>query len=188
MTKKLEEMMDLPESKNEIEEEKSNEKSQKKKTKEKNLEKPSQDEELSNIESLVAIKKSLPTVKGLGKATDDEFDEVADEAIQAYKDLVDIGMNADPKYAARIFEVANSMLKTNLEAKSAKASTKLKVIEQQLKRQKQEQETKGKNSDDSNTIDGKGRIVSDRNTLMEQLKSKKSTKDANNQSKNTNNE
>ena len=69
---------------------------------------------------------------------DQELDDVGQRAITAYEDLMDLGMNVESRYSARIFEVASTMLKTGLDAKTAKLDKKLKMVDLQLKKQKQD--------------------------------------------------
>ena len=99
---------------------------------------------------------------------DKELNEVADKAMQAYEDLMDLGMNVESRYSGRVFEVAGGMLKTSLDAKVAKMDKKLKMIELQLKKEKLDKE--GGAGDDSGIINGEGYIVTDRNSLLEKLK------------------
>jgi hypothetical protein len=115
------------------------------------------------------ISASLPQVKGLGDAADSEFDALAQRATDAYDDLIDLGMNVEARYSARIFEVAGTMLKNAIDAKSAKMDKKLKMIELQLKKQKLDQEI----NPEDNSIQGQGVIISDRNSLVEKLKNMK---------------
>jgi hypothetical protein len=58
------------------------------------------------------------------------------------------------------------MLKTSLDAKVAKLDKKLKMVELQLKKEKLDKE----DNSDSGMIDGKGYVVTDRNSLLERLK------------------
>jgi hypothetical protein len=154
MTKKLEEILNLPESKKLVKEE------------EKKSAKPQ--EFLRSMEEFDKISAALPQVKGLGDISDSEFDSLAQRATDAYDDLMDLGMNVDSRYSGRIFEVAGSMLKNAIDAKAAKIDKKLKMIELQLKKQKLDQDA-GDN-DNSINIPGNGYIVSDRNSLLEKLK------------------
>jgi hypothetical protein len=80
---------------------------------------------------------------------------------------MDLGMNVEARYSGRIFEVAGTMLKNAIDAKSAKIDKKLKMIELQLKKQQIDQKA---GQDDSIDIPGNGYIVSDRNSLLEKLK------------------
>ena len=93
--------------------------------------------------------------------------QVADKAMQAYDDLMDLGMNVESRYSGRVFEVAGGMLKTSLDAKVAKLDKKLKMVELQLKKEKMDKESS--NVDDG-MINGEGYVVTDRNSLLERLK------------------
>jgi hypothetical protein len=161
MTKKLEELLNLPENKKMIA------KSEAKKEIKENKESAPL---LRNIEEFDKISAALPQVKGLGDYSDNELDSLAQRATDAYDDLMDLGMNVEARYSGRIFEVAGSMLKNAIDAKSAKIDKKLKMIELQLKKQAIDQKTNG---GEDTPIQGAGVIVSDRNSLLEKLKSLK---------------
>ena len=156
--KKLEEILNLPESKKVI----------------KKAEKEKADEVaqpfLRDMSEFDKIAASLPAVKGLGDAADAEFDALAQRATDAYDDLMDLGMNVEARYSGRVFEVAASMLKNAIDAKSAKIDKKLKMIELQLKKEKLDRET---SEDQGVLIQGEGVIISDRNSLIEKLKNMK---------------
>ncbi len=156
MTKKLEELLNLPENKKIV---KDAEKKESKKEDPQPL--------FRDIQEFDKISAALPQVKGLGDISDSEFDALAQRATDAYDDLMDLGMNVDSRYSGRIFEVAGTMLKNAIDAKAAKIDKKLKMIELQLKKQKLDQE---QNQDDSIDIPGNGYIVTDRNSLIEKLK------------------
>jgi hypothetical protein len=87
--------------------------------------------------------------------------------MQAYDDLMDLGMNVEARYSGRVFEVANSMLQTSLNAKIAKLDKKLKMVELQLKKEKLDKESA---ENDNGIINGEGYVVTDRNSLLERLK------------------
>jgi len=119
------------------------------------------------LEEFDKISAALPRVKGLGDISDSELDTLADKAEKAFDDLMDLGMNVEAKYGSRMFEVAGTMLKTAVDAKSAKIDKKLKMVELQLKKLAIDK----KNSNDSeDPVEGKGFIVTDRNSLLEKLK------------------
>jgi len=80
-------------------------------------------------------------------------------------------MNVEARYSSRLFEVAGSMLKNAIDAKSAKIDKKLKMIELQLKKQKLDQDANG--ADEGVTLQGDGVIITDRNSLLEKLKNLK---------------
>lgn len=159
MTKKLEEILNLPESKKIIKETD--------KEKEEESKAPAL---LRDIEDFDKISAALPQVKGLGDISDKELDELAKRATDAFDDLMDLGMNVEARYSGRVFEVASAMLKNAIDAKSSKIDKKLKMIELQLKKQSIDQKS---GNDDSIPIHGEGVIVSDRNSLLEKLRNMK---------------
>ena len=113
------------------------------------------------------ISAALPQVKGLGELADKELNEVADKAMTAYDDLMDLGMNVESRYSGRVFEVAGQMLKTNLDAKTVKLQNKLKMVELQLRKEKQDKEG---GIDGDTIVNGEGYVVTDRNSLLNKLK------------------
>lgn len=162
MTKKLEELLNLPESKEIIDKEQQEDK---KKSKESAL--VEQEETIRNIAEFDKIASALPMVKGLGEKADSELEDIADRALTAYEDLMDLGMNVESRYSGRVFEVAGQMLKTGLDAKVAKIDKKLKMVELQLKKEKLDKES---GDNDNGMIEGQGYVVTDRNSLLERLK------------------
>jgi|TARA_B100001287_G_C22256333_1_gene332793 hypothetical protein len=158
MSKKLEELLDLPDSKEIIKQEKEKE------TKDVVAQ---QNDTLRDIAEMDKISAALPQVKGLGEMADTELQEVSDKAMEAYEDLMDLGMNVESRYSGRVFEVAGQMLKTNLDAKVAKLDKKLKMVELQLKKEKLDKDGK---VDGESIVQGEGYIVTDRNSLLEKLK------------------
>lgn len=158
MTKKLEELLNLPENKKMVKD------AEKTAKKHEVAEAPAMFRELQEFDKISA---ALPQVKGLGDIADGELDALAQRATDAYDDLMDLGMNVEARYSGRIFEVAGTMLKNAIDAKAAKLDKKLKMIELQLKKQQLDQKA---GQDDGITIQGEGVIVSDRNSLIEKLK------------------
>ena len=158
MTKKLEEILDLPDSKEII-----------KSDREKEIQQvqQQQNETLRDIAEMDKITSALPAVNGLGEMADTELNEVASKAMDAYDDLMDLGMNVESRYSGRVFEVAGGMLKTSLDAKVAKIDKKLKMVELQLRKEKQDKDGK---IDGESIVQGEGYIVTDRNSLLEKLK------------------
>ena len=163
MTKKLEDLLNLPDAKEFIQEAEDK----------KSQAVAAQEASFRDIEDLDKIAAALPSVKGLGDAADAELNEVADKAMQAYDDLMDLGMNVESRYSGRVFEVAGTMLKTNLDAKVAKMDKKLKMIELQLKKQKADADTF---SSPAGMSEGDGYVVTDRNSPLEKLKGMKDDK------------
>jgi hypothetical protein len=161
MTKKLEELLNLPDSKTIIDTDIEKEKTEKKQAV------VAQQDTLRDISEFDKIASALPAVKGLGEMADKELNEIADKAMEAYDDLMDLGMNVESRYASRVFEVAGGMLKTSLDAKVAKLDKKLKMIDLQLKKEKMDKES---SSGEDGMINGEGFVVTDRNSLIERLK------------------
>jgi len=157
MTKKLEELLNMPDSKEIIKQAEVQEKAQKK-------HEVSHEESFRDIVELDKIAAALPMVKGLGDKADAELEDIAQRALTAYDDLMDLGMNVESRYSGRVFEVAGQMLKTSLDAKVAKMDKKLKMIELQLKKEKLD------TSGDGGVVNGDGYVVTDRNSLLEKLK------------------
>ena len=86
----------------------------------------------------VAISKidaALPLVRDL-EAGDSELDELADLAKEKAQDLLDLGMNTDPRFAGVIMQTAGTMLGHAITAKTAKMDKKLKMIQLQLAKAK----------------------------------------------------
>lgn len=156
MTKKLEEIFDLETSDDQSSmKDKLDSEQQDKDTKEAN----------DLIQQKIALDKidnALPQVDGL--EDDAEIDQYANESFQAYKDLMDLGMNIEPRLAGRIMEVAASMMNNAINAKNTKVDKKLKMVELQLKKMKLDQ---GKS--DEETITGTGTVIADRNELIKQI-------------------
>lgn len=167
MTKKLEELLNLPESQEIVKEEQDKAKLADDKAEKKNKSLEQQKNTMRDIAEFDKIAAALPKVEGLGDMGDAELDDVGQRAITAYEDLMDLGMNVESRYSARIFEVAGNMLKTTLDAKVAKLDKKLKMVDLQLKKQKQDQK---QGDSDTNVVQGEGYVISDRNSLLEKLK------------------
>lgn len=167
MTKKLEEILNLPNVKEAFDkvDAKEKEKSDQANGKSKNLDPQTQKNLEKSYAEFDKISSALPQVKGLGELSDLELDKLAVEAEESYKNLMDLGMNVDSRYSGRIFEVASTMLRNAIDAKSNKIDKKLKMVELQLKKQKIDQG----NKDDTGIEEQDGFVISDRNELMKKL-------------------
>ena len=171
MTKKLEDILNLPNVKEAYKEVDKKEKD--KKIKEANGHNPSSKnldpKTQANLQKSYAefdkIAAALPQVKGLGELSDLELDKLAVEAEESYKNLMDLGMNVDSRYSGRIFEVAGNFLRNAIDAKAGKIDKKLKMVELQLKKQKIDQG----NKDGGPIEESDGFVISDRNELMKKL-------------------
>jgi hypothetical protein len=121
------------------------------------------EEDLSLVEK---INEALPRVKGL-EASDTEMDELADLAVSSYKDLMDLGMNVEARFANEIFSSAGNFLGHAITARTAKMNKKLKQIELQLRKAKLDQDR----GDAPDTANGQ---MLDRNELLDRILNQKS--------------
>lgn len=160
MTKKLEEILNLPESKKIVKQE------------EKKATPPAAQPLIRDLSEFDKIAAALPQVNGLGDMADSELDDLAKKAQDAYDDILDLGMNVEARYSARLFEVAASMLGHAISAKTAKLDKKLKMIDLQLKKQKLDNDANG-GEDRGINLNGEGVIIADRNSLLEKIKNMK---------------
>ena len=178
MTKKLEDILNLPNVKEAFAQADQKEKTKDQKNTVNGVQKNVDPQTAKNLEKTYAefdkISASLPQVKGLGELSDLELDKLAAEAEESYKNLMDLGMNVDSRYSGRIFEVASTMLRNAIDAKGSKIDKKLKMVELQLKKLKIDKTGK----DDPEPIESEGIIISDRNELMKKLLKKDNPEDS----------
>lgn len=157
MTKKLEELFELPQTEKEINQDL---------LENAGVEVATQ-EAYSNLEK---IENALPQVRGL-ESSDTEMDELTNLATNSYKDLMDLGMQVDSRFSAEIFGVAGTMLGHAITAKTAKINKKLKMIELQLKKAAIDQKQQAKDEQIEATPVGEGKAL-DRNELLKALLNK----------------
>jgi hypothetical protein len=170
MTKKLEDILNLPNVKDAFKEVDAKEKEKSNKDKVNGKPKNLDPETHKNLQKSYAefdkVAAALPQVKGLGELSDLELDKLAVEAEESYKNLMDLGMNVDSRYSGRIFEVASTMLRNAIDAKGSKIDKKLKMVELQLKKMKIDKD----GDKDTGPIEAQdGFVISDRNELMKKL-------------------
>jgi hypothetical protein len=162
MTKKLQELFELPQ--DEIEG--------------LHLPIPDNAEEITTeaADALDKIEAALPQVRGL-EASDGELDELASLATSSYKDLMDLGMQVDSRFASEIFNSASSFLGHAITSKTAKINKKLKMLDLQMKKVAMDHKiasTKGP-EEIENTPLGTGQTL-DRNELLKMLSPKTTDK------------
>ena len=127
---------------------------------------------ITEIDSAIdKIDAALPGIRDL-ETSDKEMDDLAVKATETFDDLMDLGMQVDSRYASEIFAVAGAMLGHALTAKTAKMNKKLKMIQLQLQKakldlDKEKAAGKGDNEDDPGAI-AEGQVLS-RNDLLERL-------------------
>ena len=153
MTRKLEELFDFPPSGSESEPTESTATAEQTRS------------QLAQIDATIdKIDAALPMVRDL-ETGDGELDDLANMAKESYDNLMDLGMQVDSRYASEIFAVAGTMLGHALTAKTAKLNKKLKMVDLQLKKMKQDQASK---TDDEPMETAHGQVLS-RNDLLERL-------------------
>jgi hypothetical protein len=164
MTKKLEQLFDLPPSEEEVDSAVP--------------ELPANRETLLALdETIDKINDALPAVRGLD-ATDSEMDDLATLAQGSYRELMELGMQVDSRFASEIFSVASNMLGHAITAKTAKLDKKLKMIDLQMKKMRLDQQQqiidqkKTPEDDGEATQTGTGVVLS-RNDLLERLLGRK---------------
>ena len=150
MTRKLEELFDLPSNEPETDSV------------------PAVNETRSTLiaidNAIDKIDAALPAVRDLD-ASDSEMDELASKATKTFDDLMDLGMNVDSRFASEIFSVASNMLGHAITAKTAKMNKKLKMIELQMKKMKLDKDMAGEEGPGETA---QGQILN-RNDLLERL-------------------
>ncbi len=118
MTKKLEEIFDLPTTSEVI----------------------SEDDVKNALDTAKDIKQQLPTI--LDDVDMDKHDVVmddyADDAYQHARDIVDLGMSSEPRHSADLFQAAANMMKVALDSKNSKVDKRLRMYELELKKKKLE--------------------------------------------------
>ena len=160
MTKKLEELFNLPEN---------------------FPQQPVMDQSVESIEEKKAvfaeidktidkIDQALPGVKGL-EASDQEMDELANLAKDKFNDLMDLGMNMEARFSGHVFQTAGVLLGHAITAKQAKLDKKLRMVDLQLKKMRLDHQLKQDGDGSNDAIEGQG-IVLDRNALLAQILNK----------------
>ena len=124
------------------------------------------------LDNLSKIDSALPAIKNL-EAEDKEMDDIAQMAIDSYKDLLDLGMNVEARVANEILGSASQFLGHAITAKNAKVNKKLRMIELQLRKARLDLDiTKERNKQRTATGDGpeeaEGKML-DRNELLAEI-------------------
>ena len=158
MTKRLEELFDLPPTQQEID-----------------IAIPELPENRNTLaaldDTIDKVEAALPQVRGL-ELSDVELDELSNLAVAGYKDLTDLGMQVDSRFASEIFSVASNMLGHAITAKTAKLDKKLKMIDLQMKKMRLDQQQQALDAKDpeglaaAQTAHG---VVLSRNDLLERI-------------------
>ena len=110
------------------------------------------------------INAAFKEIKGL-EDHEIEMNDIAKEAINSYKQLMDLGMNVSDMAAGKVFAEASNMLKIALDASDAKTNAKLQQIDLMLKKARID-----KFSDKGNNEEAVQATVFDRNDLLKIIK------------------
>jgi hypothetical protein len=124
-------------------------------------------------EAIDKIDIALPTVRDL-EASDQEMDELANLAKDKFEDLMELGMNMDPRFGGVVFQTAGTLLGHAITAKTAKMDKKLRMVQLQLQKARLDHQISKDNPDDQ-PITGQG-VVLDRNELLNQILQKNKNK------------
>lgn len=109
---------------------------------------------------------ALPTVTDMASA-ERELDQLANTAQQQSERLMDLGFNVDDRNAGKIFEVAAQLLKTAVDAKTAKIDKKLRIVELQLRKARLD---KDGGKDDGNVLDASSLgLTGNRNDIVKAI-------------------
>jgi hypothetical protein len=163
MTKKLGELLNLPGSSFKDEEDPVTQET-------KDTIEASQEMIASVNDAIDKIDMALPFVSDLDKS-DEELDELSDIAKEKATDLLDLGMNIDPRFAGPIFQTASVLLGHSITAKTAKMDKKLRMISLQLQKARldhqilKDAKAVKEGAEVEEPIDGKGMVL-DRNELL----------------------
>lgn len=118
------------------------------------------------------IDAALPTVRDL-ETGDSELDELAQLAQSKAEDLIDLGMNVEPRFSGVILQTAGMLLGHAITAKTAKLDKKLKMVQLQLAKAKLDHQIKkDAGTAEEQAVEGHG-IVLDRNELLKTILAKK---------------
>jgi hypothetical protein len=103
------------------------------------------------------------------------MDEIHEKTLKHADELMDLGFNVDQRSQASIFEKANMLYKTALDAKASKRDAQLKTFKLMLDQKRLEIEEKRLKIESGNSgiLDGEAVIVDDRNALIKLMREKK---------------
>jgi hypothetical protein len=118
------------------------------------------------------IDAALPTVRDL-ETGDTELDELATLAKSKAEDLIDLGMNVEPRFSGVILQTAGMLLGHAITAKTAKLDKKLRMVQLQLQKARLDHQIrKDAGTPEEQAIEGQGMVL-DRNELLKQILNKK---------------
>lgn len=101
-----------------------------------------------------------------------EMDLIAEDAIETYGNLIDMAMNVEAQYTARLMEVAAQMMKNAMDARQIKMNSKLRQVELQLKKLQNDRAFGQKDPNAGSETPVTGQIF-DRNELLKKIQTGK---------------
>jgi hypothetical protein len=127
--------------------------------------------EIQTIEDAITISEkinsALSEVRGMD-GHDKEMDDIAQQAIDSYQQLMSLGMNMSDMAAGPVFNNAAQMLKIALDAKDSKVTRKLKQVDLMLKKARLDQQI-DKSAPEAEVVQAS---VLDRNELLKLINQK----------------
>lgn len=125
------------------------------------------------IQSIQKIKdlKDAYNLLNIDKVHDDEMDKFSNDAKQYSEEIFQLGMDVEPRHSAEMFNASANMLKIAIDAKNAKIEKKVKFLELELKRKRQEldEHRAGLHIEENND----NVVFEDRESLLDSLKETK---------------
>jgi hypothetical protein len=158
MTKKLEDLLNLPNQSDSTEDIATTE----------NFIKEQQQTLVDVNLAIDKIDVALPSVRDL-EASDHELDELATLAKDKFNDLMDLGMSVESRFSGPIFQTAGVLLGHAITAKQAKLDKKLRMVDLQIKKLRLDQTAK--NNEQDAPIEGEA-VLLDRNSLLNKILNK----------------
>lgn len=119
-------------------------------------------------EELISAKNSKRALKSMEShdmiEREDQIDSMSDQCLSHFEDIIDKAFNAEDKNAAEMFNAANALLKTALDAKRAIIDARLKMEDLRLKELKLSMSQKP--TDIPHVNDG---VYGDRNSIRKKM-------------------
>jgi len=116
--------------------------------------------------TLDKIDSALPSVRDLD-TSDAELDRLSKLAEDSFSELMELGMNVEPRLSGEIFSTASSLLGHAISAKNAKIDKKLKVVQLQIQKHRLDLQAR-KLDDMDEPIDGESKLL-DRNSILDAI-------------------
>ena len=182
MTKTLEDTLNLPsleEALEKVKEDKEAEVEEQLEEVEHELQELQEDE---GDDTLEAITNSLERTESFETALstmpdsedhNNEMDDISEKALEAYQQILDLGMDVSPAHAGKIFENAVQLLKISMDARNSKSDNKIKLMKIALDKAKFDRQLRNDaNKPEEGSIDSEEVLTMDRNQLLKHLSKK----------------